>query len=1062
MFFLHLSNKTENLIRQLFEVLRLDEERDPFCPEYFLIQSQGMERMISQQLAQKFISWCNYEYMLPTRFFAQMAKRLGMDEESEDYSREKVCWNLENILRSVSGDQFAQISRYLASDTTGIKRYQLARQLAYVFDQYQIMRLAMIDSWGQERLTTTNSAEIYQMELWKMLEGTVGHSHHRGDFLRDLITLLNTTSDVSAALPKRVSLFGLHSLPPLFLSCLNAFSSHCDVHLYLLSPCATYWVEQVTQRASLRNNIASLRQGSPVADIPNSGHPLLASLGQQGKEFQKMLLQDIQFSGEYKSFSDPVENSASCLLHRVQSDMLLGEVRVAKEASSSDGSIVVVSAHTPYREMMILKDRILHWLDEDPGLALKDIVVMAPDITEYSGFISAVYHDIPHSIADKNEACSNTFIATFLQFLSLCTSRFGWSEVLDLLERKEVYLNFEIQENDLEIIRHWVLSSGIRWGLHAKHKQEHGVPGKEECTWQTGLDRLFMGYAFSRDCEVEGAFPYLDIEGSMAVPLGGLSLFCELLTHAHTVVMEHQTLKQWAEAFAGFAERLFVDTDEAHLLTLYGIFTELEQEYGGIHHEPVHFDVIRSWIETVATDKKSSSGFLRGQLTFCSMLPMRSIPFQRVCLLGLNDTAFPKNDRHPPFDLLGCKCIPGDRSRRSDDRYQFLEAILSARKGLYISYIGQSIRSNDMLPPSVVVSELFELLQLYGIDQLTEYHPLHGFSQKYFDDQAEPGYFSYNKELLQVSCALQENADPLEPWWHGAIESKQREIIPLTDLFGFFQNPQKYFVQHVLGIRPGISLSVVEEHEPFVMDMLQKYFLEQDLLYRRMCGKEWEEIRQQAQVAGQWILGTPGELGFEKLREEEEPFLERVMEQKKVEQLNDIEVDLMLDGMLISGQLTSLYTNGSFISRYAKLKAKDIFNAWVQHCLAAVCCNSPKKTLLLTKDYEIVFPAETANTDDVRELLTLFLSGQQEPSVLLPEPTFAYAEQYDKTKHSGKGDPLQKAVASFKNTMDRGFEAEWDLLYQGQRIENLFGAEFIEMAKWFYESIWKKADVRKL
>ena len=56
--------------------------------------------------------------------------------------------------------------------------------------------------------------------------------------------------------------------------------------------------------------------------------------------------------------------------------------------------------------------------------------------------------------------------------------------------------------------------------------------------------------------------------------------------------------------------------------------------------------------------------------------------------MGLNDAEFPKIDRHATFDLLEQKFVKGDRSRRADDRYQFLEVLMSAREQLIISYIG--------------------------------------------------------------------------------------------------------------------------------------------------------------------------------------------------------------------------------------------------------------------------------------------------------------------------------------------------------------------------------------
>ncbi|MBU0961382.1 MAG: exodeoxyribonuclease V subunit gamma [Proteobacteria bacterium] len=1060
MFYLHLSNRTENLIRHLAEVLGLDEGRDPFSREYFLIQSQGMERMLSQCLAEAFTSWCNYEYMLPTRFFAMIGGRLDVAAGPEDYERERVCWHLENILRRVDDDRFAPLQRYVADDSNGMKRYQLAQQLAYVFDQYQIMRLGMIDGWGQGKLSTRNPAEIYQMELWNLLRQEIGHSRHRGVFLRDLIGLLGGAEDFSSLLPTRLSVFGLHSIPPLLLNCLQALAHHCEVHFYLLSPCENYWVEQVTPRGQLRQNISSLQQGQQVTEVKTMGHPLLGSLGQQGREFQEMLLEDIDFSMEFRSFADPLDEAAPCLLHRLQSDLLRGDVLPEKMPLPKDDSLIVTSAHSPYREMMILKDRILHWLDREPELELRDIVVMAPDIQEYSGLVPAVFHDIPHSIADRNPALNNSFIAVFLQFLKLCSSRFGWSEVLDLLERENVYPRFEIREADLEMIRHWAVSSGVRWGLSGKQRREMGLPDREECTWQSGLERLMMGYAVTASETVAGILPYEDIEGSMGAPLGGLSLFLEILEEARDEFATSHSLEEWARILALYADRLFVADGNDNLVELYGILVELGQEYGTLHHHPLTLEVIRSWVEGAATGKKSSSGFLRGQLTFCSMLPMRSIPFKKVCLVGLNDTVFPKNDRHPPFDLLGDQFLPGDRSRRSDDRYQFLEAILSARSSLYLSYVGQSIRNNEKIPPSVVVSELIELVESSHVDGLVDSHPLHGFSSKYFSKNSS--FFSYDHSLSEVTTSLQNPCADSVPWWNGSLDVVQEEELAVSDFFSFFRHPQRYFVRNVLGVRLDYGAATLEEREPFALDPLQNYLVEQELVHGGLQGKEGGHLLHLLQVKGQWPLGRPGEVSFLKKEDELQDFVARIKEQEEVGREVDCLVDLQLDGLHLLGKLTSLYANGSFLSRYARLKGKDILSAWIHHCLAAACLGKATETRLVAKDKEVLFPAGSGGKEDLNMLATLFLEGQRAPSPLLLEPAWAYVEQLEKTSRSGKGSPMAKAAGSYVYSLEQGMEPEWGLLYQGQSPETVLGQEFVDLCDWFFQSIWSRANVTEL
>lgn len=976
-----------------------------------------------------------------------MAERLDLDGGPEDYAREKLCWRLEEILRSVSGEEFAALQSYVGGEGREMKRYQLAGQLAYVFDQYQIMRLAMVDGWEQNRLSSTNRpAELYQMKLWNMLRADIGHSRHRGLFLRDLIRLLDKAKTFGDLLPERLSVFGLHSMPPLFLQCLQALSRHCDVHFYLLSPCANYWADQLPEKSALR-------QGDSI----KMGHPLLKSLGQQGREFQNML-QDVHVSAEFKSFEEPIEGEIPNLLQQVQSGLLQGELDSSASVKDDDDSLTIVSAHSAHRELMILRDQVLHWLNQDAELELKDIIVMAPEIQSYSALVPALFHDIPHSIADRNPAFSNTSIATFLQLLQLCGGRFGWAEVLELLEREEIYPRFEIAENDLAQIRHWVLSSGIRWGLSSEHKQIMGLPGGVECTWKSGLDRLLMGYAINKEESVCGILPFGDVEGGMAAPLGGLSRFCEIVEQAQKYFARDHTLAEWSTLFFEYIEKLFVVKGDAadNLVELYSIVADIGQKYGELHTTAVSFDVICSWVEAATSEKKSSSGFLRGQLTFCSMLPMRSIPFKKVCLLGLNDTVFPKNDVHPPFDLLGDVFIEGDRSRRSDDRYQFLEAILSARENLYISYVGQSIRSNDTLPPSVVVSELIELCESYGCDGLVRQHPLHGFSAKYFTSGSD--LFSYNRELLDVAAAIRDTSGEETSWWHGVVPKEDPEQVTVEELFAFYAHPQKYFVRKILGVYLASGTDQYQEHEPFVLDSLQAYLIDQELVQTADRGSQLQKM----QVAGQWPLGAPGSLQFVEKVEEQSSFRGILQAYQAIDTREDLFIDLEVGAVQIDGILSHLSADGSLLYRYSNLKGKDILGAWLQHCLAAVCLDKKTETKLLGKESELVFSAEVGGQEDLEILLSYFLKGHRSPSALLSQPLWAYAEQREKTEKSRRGDPMAKAVTAYMHSLENGYEAEWEMLYHGQEVEEILGPEFMAICDWFYESVWQQAVIRPL
>src|SRR5690606_24247449 len=133
--------------------------------------------------------------------------------------------------------------------------------------------------------------------------------------------------------------------------------------------------------------------------------------------------------------------------------------------------------------------------------------------------------------------------------------------------------------------------------------------------------------------------------------------------------------------------------------------------------------------------------FTSEAVTFATLMPMRAIPFRQVCLLGMNDGDYPRPRNPAHFDLMEKDYRPGDRSRRDDDRYLFLEAMLSARDCFYISWVGRSVVDNAASPPSVLVGQLRDHIAATWLSDdmtssalahITTEHPLQAFSPEYF------------------------------------------------------------------------------------------------------------------------------------------------------------------------------------------------------------------------------------------------------------------------------------------------------------------------------------------
>ncbi len=1041
MFYLHSSNQTENLLEHLAMVIQSRPLMSPFAEEVFLIQSQGMERWLSQRLADKFQVWGNFQFLFPSKFFAALAEPLDARLSDEAFDRHLLLWRFESALRHLQDEPFRPLLHYLSGANSALKRFQLARQLSQIFDQYQMMRSDMLALWQRNELLYDTDSEKWQRDLWRLITADIG-GEHRGALWLKAIDKFNRaeSGEFAGTLPERISVFGVHSLPPLLLAYLQGLSRHCDVHFFLLNPVQVYWADLPSKKLSAR--LESFE-----------GHPLLIALGQQGREFQQMILEQLQFEQQFDSF-EPKRNGAANNLQRLQNDILNNEQPA--EHLPADASIGIHACHSRMREVQVIKNQLLAALESDPELQLRDIVVMAPDIQLYAPFISAVFDDIQHAIADRSLRLSNTALDAFIRFLRLSGSRFGWQAVLDLLEQPAVYSSFDLSEAELDLIRFWIDDTRVRWGIDAAHKQQLGLPPLAENTWRSALERLLMGYAMADDGDfVHGVLPYPHIEGSSAQALGGLHDFLQLLFRAAEEFESDRTLRQWSETLFRYADILLSRADAVERQQLNELLLEPGERYAAVHNETLPLEVMISWLEGMVSERKSSAGFLRGQLTFCSMLPMRSIPFKIIALLGMNDGEFPKIDRQPTFDLIGRHFRLGDRSRRSDDRYQFLEILLSARRQLIISYIGQSIQHNEDIPPSVVVSELLDVLsEHYRLHDVVVKHPLQPFSIRYFDGRS-PALFSYLASDCATAASLHGAKPKNENWWQGSIESDDQEVIDIADLFAFYRHPQRYFMQRRLGLRGTEPTAEAEEREPLFPDGLESYAVHHEWIAAELNGAELPLARLQAE--GRWPSGTPGELFYAERKPFIEAFAAQIENKGLGERLPEQTVDIVCGRHRLLGKLGNSYRHGSLLYRYSTLKGKDFVAAWLHHLLVSRMAAQP--THLLCSDADLTFPSQLGDHEQLQALVDIFLQGQLRPDAFFTEAAFDYVRQAHKLNigSRSKTDPLDCVLDGMRQRLEQPYEAELRLLFKSDgSLQQTFDQAFAAQCRTLLLPVWEK------
>ncbi|MGL5947446.1 MAG: exodeoxyribonuclease V subunit gamma, partial [Aeromonas sp.] len=333
----------------------------------------------------------------------------------------------------------------------------------------------------------------------------------------------------------------------------------------------------------------------------------------------------------------------------------------------TDRSLQIHACHGPVRELEVLHDQLLALFAADPTLTPKDIVVMMPDVNSYGPYIQAVFGKeipgqersgkpmIPFAISDRTARQESPLLQSFLNLLRLPHSRLGAGELLAILEVPAVLRRFALDEADFNALRQWVEESGIRWGLDEVFATRFDLPVQTSNSWLFGLRRLLLGFAMGEGAPVADILPYHDIEGQQGAVLGKLAWFVECIANLLPRLQGQQALAHWGEVLQQLLTDFYLpNEDEERQLelirtTLDNWQTQIDEAY---YCKAISGDLLRHYLTQALERTRSSQRFLAGQVNFCTLMPMRSIPFKWVCLLGMNDGLYPRTVPAQGFDLM--------------------------------------------------------------------------------------------------------------------------------------------------------------------------------------------------------------------------------------------------------------------------------------------------------------------------------------------------------------------------------------------------------------------------
>ncbi len=1086
---LYFSNELSALLDQLADDLQ-KVKKPVFTPELIVTQTEGMQQWVSMEIARKTGVFANFEYKKPNDIVLEMAQMAKVTEHFK-MSPDKIKWLLYFLLdEDEYVERFPAVSQYYTQGTrlkvqvpkaedpkskgskgkvinemqitlnfepetnelpttnepqtnyesNDVKRMQLAIKIADLYDQMVIYRPAHIKAWNQDQLIDKEEPiEVWQAYLWQKMRTKLGKPLDRTQ-LKDALIQKLKEEDFQTLLQKHfpvISVFGISVLTNYHIEFFHELGKVVDVRFYFLNPAPEeYWYDYRSAK-----EIQKLRYRYKQID-PDSfliGNDLLTSWGKLGQQLFSTLFEQEEFINGHATLESKIP-SADTLLGLVQHEIYYNtapeDLLKVSEELLSDQSIKIESCHSEAREVEVLYNYLVKTLSENPDMAPHQILVMVPNIETYSPYIQSIFDNapyrLPYSLSDRDLQQSEDLVAVLFALLELTNYEFTSEKILQLLDYKLVTDQYKI--TNTQLIRKVVNETNIRFGWNnpTDATETHLV------SWQAGLERIVLGIAMKGGHMYEfnnhDVLCYDALEGADAFEILRFVAFLRNIQQLVEDGSKPRTLLQWRMYIQQIAEHLLGSETENEGLDMVMNRLDYLLELTELANEIIPRGVFIQSIDSILKANASNKGFLKGNITFCSTLPMRSIPFKVVAIMGMNSKDFPRQDTLLGFDLMARKPTKGDRSSKLNDKYLFLEALLSSEKCFYLSYIGRSSKDNSHKEPSILIEELLNYIQQHSTvsvkEKLVVQHPLHGFSALY-NTAEHPKlytYFNYYSDTNQIQLLATKNS-----------ASKTEELLKLNHLIAAIVDPTKFYFNHALGIYYQDENLLVPESEIFELNKLDAWQYKSFLLQHEVDPKLIATRKQK----GELPLANMGLVAIEAMQKKVAPFKNVFQELGKDFVETRLQGELKLNNSTLQYDLpVYLADNQTRIIEvcFSKKTVKYALGVWIKHLVLLASGVDLKSFLVyeINNDIKIIETTIKSKTEALEILNSLEIFYTEAQAKAKPVLHREFYELWNKRKPDEEDDVF---LQNLKNKLNDENNPGLDFDPYLQALKKLNGLE---------------------
>lgn len=1017
---------------------QLQKDALPLEASWVVVPNREFQEWIEREIAVAKGSSAHLNYVFPVeliwklyrKFYPEVPKRLPTDIHALSFRIFELLKEDELILSSYNGLE------------NEMQRFALAQQYADVFDQYLNIRPQMVFGWerGLHESKYPYEGMSYdhleiQMRLWtrimEALEKEGVHQYSRSSIYKNWFELFNGTniSTLKSLLPKQLFVLGERNWGEVLLKSLEGISSVSEVHLLNYSSLS---FENIHTYDYLLRNLSQKWQQSCC----------------QSESLSKLITKNNVFKVTAEAF-DPLFKLEKLL--------------------ETPGSIHI--CHSPRREVEVLKDHILDFIHSNPDVELDTIAISVPDLTTYAPIITQVFGQEPRLPVFISINKTESLRKTLIRLLELVVSSFKMNDFMDLLSDPNMAIVYDLSEEDLRQLKHWMTETHIHFGLEDNHP----------FSLKDGLVSWWRGFLYNEEEFVTSVSPnpsYLIHKNDQLQLLSKIQYLYDRLRVLNKELSTQRTPLEWIK----WIRKVIIDHFEIirntsgwiydrEILWLDDLEVELSYTHATISHE-----LFLKWFRQIAAENTNQTSPYGFGIQVSEHIPNRLIPFHFVAMLGINEQVFPGNQSRPTFDLIHHHPISGERERKKDLQRLFIERLALAKQSYFLSYEGYDMHTNKPKNPSPYITQLIYLHQEYHkkrssvshddvdnevyTEKITDVHVvspmlkvynhrLHGFSENYFSSDA--ALVSYHKDYYNQFKSKNISQIPThefitKQFYHANAKVQGvDESIDMNDMIRFYQHPTRYLLEKQLNIMPAYESNELTDFEQYELNHLDKYLVKNTI---------WDSIQQgftksecQSYLASKKIIPPllVYQNEFDKLYSNIQSFYDLILPSQALVDL--VQPEIIIENYRMSGSYRRTQEKGIKKFRFGSFGAKYAIEYWISFLFNVVAGgDSCAHYYYMSSDKPRVCKLVLEDQNEAEESLKRIISGYvkclstRDSIYFLPKSSFAFITggYYKRKKVFDPNKALNSAkrewnTKSYNSSVAGESEDIWNLMIWGEQ-----------------------------